>query len=191
MIRNICSSFASRGLASFAEFCLFNYLVWPQLQWFYYILLLVMYCKGLAFETKLENKTVQVLPLIHSNPSIGGLLSSSLFHNELDHKLGRHFILLWSDMTCNTDYIFCLSKNIFPSPRSGKVQKVQWELTWEDSHWAGPFDWQTILEPGDGRKRDARSLTAQSNWVLHYNTHIFWKLYLTNDTRWDWTKGRT
>lgn len=67
--------------------------------------------------------------------------------------------------------------------------KVKQELTREDAYWAGSFDWTTVLQPGDGRKRDAWSLAAQSNWVLHHNTHIFWHLHLTNYTRWDWKES--
>lgn len=62
-----------------------------------------------------------------------------------------------------------------------------WEqLTGEDAHWAGSFNWATVFQPGDGRERNARGLAAQSDGVLHDHTHIFWNIHLADYTGWDW-----
>lgn len=66
------------------------------------------------------------------------------------------------------------------------MQQGQTGVTWEDVYWDGSFDWMTIFQPADGRKRDARGLAAQSNWILHNNTHILGRFYLTGNNWWDW-----
>lgn len=148
-----------------------------------------MYCNCLAFRTQLGSKIGPITPSIPSLQKCSQsfkLYSWWLVFLESDRRYLSH--TKRPNLGNNLKYcIFCVFCN-FPST-SEKAQKVKQELTREDAHWAGSFYWPTILQPGDGRKRDARSLATQSDWVLHYNTHIFWHLYLTNYTRWYWTEG--
>lgn len=79
---------------------------------------------------------------------------------------------------------------MFYYPEDAKETTVRQEVTWEDVYWAGCFDWLTIFQPADGRKRDARGLTAQSNWILQDHAHILWCSCLTGNNWRDWPEKK-